>query len=391
MEKHGMSTPFSGDSSLLKSINKSTLLKIIRAESPISRADLAKRTKLTRATVSALVEELIRDHLVAEIGIGESSGGRKPMLLEMNRGAGCVFGIDLRANEILFVVTDLLGGRVSVTSYDYKDPLDGNLTFMQLQEIIAAEQAALPESPLGLTGVGIGIHGFVEHPGGRILFVPYHGWKNLEWKQKLEEKLQIPVFIDNEANLAALGELEFGAASGLSDMLYLSIGAGIGAGMILGGEVFRGIGGFAGEVGHTTMEREGLACTCGNLGCWEMYASEKALADRLGLKYGPGVSKQLLEMLRNEDPGALAAVKDAGISIGIGIANLVHIFNPQMVVIGNTFGKYQEWLSPHVEEAIRARILPVQKEIVQIRYSALEDQACAVGAASMVIRHLINL
>jgi predicted NBD/HSP70 family sugar kinase len=382
---------FSGDSSLLKSINKSSLLQIIREDSPISRASLSKQIKLTRATVSALVEELINEHLVIEIGIGESSGGRKPVLLEMNKEAGYVFGIDLRATEILFMVSNLRGERVEKTLYAYEDEKSQRNTLQQVIEIIKLEIDKLPNSPLGLIGIGIGIHGFVEFPTSRILFAPYFGWKNAEWKIALESQFEVPVYLENEANLAALGELETGTTPRYSDLIYLSIGAGIGAGMILGGQIFRGIQGYAGEVGHTTIERDGKLCTCGNRGCWEMYASERSLAESLGLSYKPGITDNIIDMLTKKHPKALDAAEKAGRSLGIGIGNMILTFNPQLVVIGNQMGKYSQWLQPYMEEMINNRFSLVQKDSVEIRYSVLEDEACALGAAHLVIRNLMQL
>lgn len=376
---------------MLKSINKSSLLQIIREDSPISRATLSKQTKLTRATVSALVEELVNEHLVVEMGIGESSGGRKPMLLELNREAGFVFGIDLRATEILFMVSNLCGERVEKTLYSYEDEKSQQNTLQQVIEIIKQEIDKLPVSPLGVVGIGIGIHGFVEFPTSRILFVPYFGWKNAEWKKTLEHEFNIPVYLENEANLAALGELETGTTPRFSDLIYLSIGAGIGAGMILGGNIFRGIQGYAGEVGHTTIEQDGKLCTCGNRGCWEMYASERALIESLGLSYKPGVTDVIMERLKREDSKVLDAIGSTGRSLGIGIGNMVHTFNPQLVVIGNQMGKYSKWLHPHVEEMINTRFSLVQKGPVEIRYSVLEDEACALGAAHLAIRNLMQI
>lgn len=376
---------------MLKSINKSSLLQIIREDSPISRATLSKQTKLTRATVSALVEELVNEHLVVEMGIGESNGGRKPMLLEMNREAGFVFGIDLRATEILFIVSNLCGEKVKKTLYSYEDEKNQQNTLQQVIEIIKLEIDKLPISPLGVVGVGIGIHGFVDFPTSRILFVPYFGWKNAEWKKNLENQFNIPVFIENEANLAALGELETGTTPRYSDLIYLSIGAGIGAGMILGGNIFRGIQGYAGEVGHTTIERDGKLCSCGNRGCWEMYASERALVESLGLSYKPAVTDVMINLLEKEDTKALNAVEETARSLGIGIGNMVHTFNPQLVVIGNQMGKYNRWLQPYMEEMINTRFSLVQKDSVEIRYSVLEDEACALGAVHLAIRNLMQI
>lgn len=382
--------PVSGDSSLLKSINQTTLLELIRQLYPISRADLAKRTKLTRATVSALVEDLIARHLVVETGIGESSGGRRPMMLEINREAGYVFGVDLRATDMLVICANLRGECIRETRYDYDNPEDSEKTLGQLIETIRNERRELPESPLGLCGVGIGIHGFVEHPGQQLVFVPHFGWRGLHWKEKLEAAFGAPVWLDNEANLAALGELESGAAAGCTDMVYISVGAGIGAGIIVGGDVFRGNGGYAGEIGHTTIERNGLPCKCGNSGCWELYASEKALAALAGMPYAPGVTERMLDRLRLGDGKAIDALNEVGDCLAIGVGNMIHTFNPEVVVIGNALAAYSEWLSKPVERTLVTRYPFRHVQSVDIRYSGLGENAAALGAAFMGIRNMMK-
>ncbi len=376
----------SGDSSLLKSINKSTLLGLIKLHAPISRAELAKRTKLTRATVSALVEELISEYWVAETGTGESSGGRKPMMLEIHNKAGHIIGVDLRSTNMLVIVTDMCGNRVRKSFYPYDQGSDAERVLQQLLAILKKERAALPESPLGLLGVGIGIHGFVEYPSSRILFVPHTGWKKLSWKDRIEEELGIPVIIDNEANLAALGELEFGAAADCSNMLYLSVAAGIGAGLVLQGELFRGNNGYAGEIGHTTMELNGRPCSCGNKGCWETYASERAIANDLHMEYFPGFTEQVLNRLGKGDTEAIEVVHKAGLHLGVGIGNMMHTLNPQMIVIGNAMGQYAPWINASIHESLDSRFSYLSSFNVQVTYSRLGEDCCALGAVSAVIR-----
>ncbi|MBP1154769.1 MULTISPECIES: ROK family transcriptional regulator [unclassified Paenibacillus] len=387
--------PVSGDSTFLKTLNKSTLLNLIQRQAPLSRADLAKKTRLTRATVSALVEELIAEHWVLETGIGESSGGRRPMMLELNSNAGCVIGLDLRMTNILLIITDMQGKilRKSVIPYDAQPGIgrSSSSPYKLLQQIVAIveqEKGGLPETPLGLVGTGIGVHGFVEYPSGRIVFMPHTGWKGLSWKEELETRLGLPVILDNEANLAALGEHEFGAGadSNAGDMLYLSISGGIGAGFISGGELFRGSGGLAGEVGHTTIEANGLPCPCGNRGCWERYASERAVADKLALEYAPGITERLLGRLREKDPEVLSAIREAGEYLGIGIGNMLHTLNPQMIVVGNAMSEYSSWMNECVQEVLESRFSYVRSFQAQVRYSRLGEDSCALGAASSIIR-----
>ncbi|MBE1441075.1 ROK family protein [Paenibacillus sp. OAS669] len=376
----------SGDSSLLKSINKSTLLKLIKLHAPISRAELAKRTKLTRATVSALVEELMSEHWVVETGIGESSGGRKPMMLEIHHKAGHIIGVDLRSTNMLVLVTDMCGAVIRKTWYPYEQGESAEGTLRQLLSILKQERAALPASPLGLLGVGIGIHGFVEYPSSRILFVPHTGWKKLNWKDAIEEQLGIPVIIDNEANLAALGELEFGAAADCSNMLYLSVAGGIGAGLVLQGELFRGNNGYAGEIGHTTMELNGRPCSCGNQGCWETYASERAIANDLHVEYAPGFTERILDRLNKGDAETISVVRKAGLHLGVGIGNMMHTLNPQMIVIGNAMGQYAPWINESIHESLDSRFSYLSSFSVRVAYSRLGEDCCALGAVSAVIR-----
>lgn len=321
------------------------------------------------------------------------------MMLELNRKAGCVIGMDLRMTNILLIVTDTRGTilRKSVIPYRSQTGMsdsfsDPDRLFEQIVSVIEKERHALPKTPLGLVGVGIGVHGFVEYPSGRVVFMPHTGWKGLSWKEGLEARLELPVILDNEANLAALGEHEFGAGAGghAGDMLYLSIAGGIGAGFISGGELFRGSGGLAGEVGHTTVEASGLLCSCGNRGCWEKYASERAIADKLNLEYAPGITDRILHMLRQKDPDVLFAIREAGQYLGIGIGNMMHTLNPQMIVVGNAMSEYSPWVNDEVQKVLSTRFSYVRSFQVQVRYSRLGEDSCALGAASSVIRSAIQ-
>ncbi len=163
------------------------------------------------------------------------------------------------------------------------------------------------------------------------------------------------------------------------------------AGIIFEGELFKGNFGYAGEVGHTTIEREGRLCTCGNRGCWEMYASEKAFASLLGLPYTPEVQREIRHRLDAGDPAALAAVHKIGAALGVGLVNLMHTLNPQMIIIGNAMAQYAKWIEAEVVQALNSRIpFPHMREI-SVKYSRLGAEACPIGAAALVIRNFMNL
>ena len=283
-----------GNHQLVKKINKNLVLDMIIHNAPISRADISQKSGLNKGTVSSLVTELIDEQLILESGPGKSSGGRRPVMLLFNERAGFSIGIDLGVNYILGVLTDLKGKnlveinrKLNVRTYDEV------LTF--LKSIIQELMQAAPKSPYGIVGIGIGVPGLVDHDG-RILTAPNFGWKNQYLKRDIENEFNIPVIIENEASAGAYGEKLYGAGNDSNHMLYVSAGIGIGVGIIINGELYSGKEGFSGEFGHTIIQVNGKDCPCGSSGCWELYASEKALLDEAKRLSLPNVTEETLSI-----------------------------------------------------------------------------------------------
>ncbi|TVY08977.1 ROK family transcriptional regulator [Paenibacillus cremeus] len=376
-----------GDLNLVKKINKSIVLDRIRHDSPVSRARLAELTGLTKATVSSLVGELIESGLVDEIGAGESSGGRKPVMLLFNGTAGYAVGIDLGVDYILGVLTDLNGVIVEQHTMKHSnasvDAVIGDVIH-SIRELIGRA----PQSTYGIVGIGIGIPGISDEQGN-VLFAPNLGWENVPLQQRIESELGIPVVIDNEANAGAVGEQQFDAGVGqnASYLVYVSIGSGIGTGIIIRGELFRGSSGFSGELGHVTIEQNGKPCRCGSSGCWELYASESALLEkaRAVLPEDDVDIEALLRRAGDGDKRVIELFEQLGRSLGVGLVNIINAFNPELIVIGGRLAEAESWMLGPLTEVMERRSMPFPRAKLRVQFSGLGMKSTVLGACSLAI------
>jgi predicted NBD/HSP70 family sugar kinase len=377
-----------GDQYLVKEINLSIVLDTIRRLEPVSRSEISAATGLNKGTVSNLVQVLIGRNLVEEVGTGQSSGGRKPVLLRFQPGAGHAVGVDLGVNYIRILLTDLAGRIVDewVTAHR-NESLDAVLDLVKDGIRRAAGRA--PASCYGVIGAGIGIPGIVD-PSGNVLFAPNLGWRNVDLPRLLSAELGMPVFVENEANAGAIGELHYGSGRDIADLVFVSIGAGIGAGIIIDRAIYKGAAGFSGEIGHMTIHAEGKPCRCGNRGCWELYASESAMlalaaeaaADG---KAAPATLEAVIGLARAGDPGVMDALRAIGRNLGIGVAGIINIFNPGQIIIGSRMGMAAEWLMEPLLAEVESRSLAYSREKTEIRFSALDGRSTALGASHLAI------
>lgn len=371
-----------GDQYLVKKINKAIVVDAIRNHSPLSRAQLSEMTGLNKGTVSTLVGELIEEQLVHEIGLGRSSGGRKPVMLVFNRSAGYAVGVDIGVKYLIAVLTDLDGQIVAERQVE--------LERHEREQVVAVLTAAVraliadaPTSPYGIVGAGVGVPGIVDDKG-TVLFAPNLEWEDVDLQGILQDEFGFPFVVDNEANAGALGELHYGAGREAADIVYLSVSTGIGAGIVIGKQLMKGATGFSGEIGHTTIETNGRKCRCGNKGCWEQYASERAILE-MAKPLGVERFGRLLELAQQESPDALRLFHDVGESLGVGIANIVNTFNPELILIGNQMSRAEKWLRSSVERVVAQRSLPYHRRQVQIRFASLGMHSTVLGAAYRAI------
>ncbi len=384
-----------GDQALVKKLNKSIVLDTIRRKGPLSRTDVSERTGLNKATVSNLTTELLEQQLVEETGPGQSSGGRKPLMLLFNAAAGCAVGIELGVTAVKAALTDLRGRILLERSAPLADH-DPESAFAAIQEVTAPLLEAAPHTPYGLIGIGIGVPGMVDEDGV-ILYAPNLGWEGVDLKSRLEAEFGVSVVVDNEANAGAAGEREYGAGRHVRHLVYVSAGMGIGSGMIIDGQLYKGAWGYAGETGHMSIESDGRLCSCGSRGCWELYASERAYAYADGLEQAepardmPALTtRELTERASLGDAGTLAMYAEIGRRLGIGITNLVNGFNPEKIVVGGPLTEAKAWIEPAMLAEIAQRALPYHRRELAVSFSELGSRSAALGAAHLAVSQFLG-
>lgn len=375
---------------VVKKENKSLVMHVIKESPPLSRTDVANKTGLNKGTVSSLVSELIEEQLVSESGPGKSNGGRRPVMLFFNENAGYSIGVDLGVNYILGIVTNLQG-KIHKEKLEKFQELTYEDIKKRLYEMIDCMIASIPDSPYGLVGIGIGVPGTVDTTG-RILMAPNLNWKNIDLKNMVAKKYCVPVKVENEANCGAYGEKKFGVGINFTNMIYISIGFGIGGGLILNNQLYQGNNGLSGELGHMTIERSGEKCRCGDHGCWELYASERALVSQAKLMMNdPAITlEHLIDLAENEDPTAIELFSEIGKSIGIGINNIINIFNPNQVILGNRLAACEKWIHSSLVETIKNHSLSNHQKNLHIQYSSLASHSCALGVAAFSTEHFLD-
>jgi len=385
-----------GDQVLIKQINKSLVMNIIREKRNISRAQISKITGLNRATVSAIVDELIYEGIVIEEGLGESKGGRKPIILRINENYGCIIGIDLGVNY----VSVLLANFNAKTLWSKKLMLNiGESQEEIIDKIFTLVDEALinaPKTIKGILGIGMGVPGITNHKEGIILKAPNLNWENVNIKEIIREKYDTKIFIDNEANVAAIGEKWFGTGQKFKNLIYVSAGIGVGAGIIINDKLFRGANGLAGELGHMTIDVNGIKCSCGNIGCWELYASEKALIRLMSPQNDINYSKNkklidIIEQARNGSIEAINSFKSVAKFLGLGIVNLINTFDPELIIIGNTISLAYDLIIDEVKRIVNDNCFTAKHSKVKIEVSRFGTDACAIGAIALVISDIFSL
>ncbi len=382
------------DAQTMRQLNKHTVLQWIYSHDPASRADIAKVTGLNRATVSSLVDELIADDYIREVGQGNSSGGRRPIILKFHESTAFSIGVDVQISAIKTVLTDA-GGRVVARRVTALRPAAHDAFREVMLQVIADHirgiKEACPPSRHGILGAGIALPGMVNYDTGHVHYLPnvdVHDW---DFTQALASRVQIPVILDNDANCGAWAQF---VRHPVESLVFINAGIGVGAGLILAGQLVRGHHGIAGEWGHTTISAMGLLCACGNYGCWELYASERAFARYLkeeGVPDGDPYAPSFLEgaqRLAGVDVRYLHAFQELGMYLGVGISNILNALNPRYVIIGGSIAQAAQWILPEVESAVRKRAVGVNKSVGVF---AADPEMVAIGAAGLAMAKVLPL
>src|SRR5690606_9959445 len=318
----------------LRENNEQLVLATLIEEKSISRAQISKMTGLNKASVSDIANKLIDNQFIHEVGSGESttSGGRKPILLQLNKFAGLTLTIDLGYDYVSYLVTYLNGEVLKKETLSIQ--VDKSSCLEVIQHIYQEQRAAAEKSPYGITSLSIAVHGIVSD--NRIVFTPYYDLDELDLYGILSEKLSIPIYIENEANLSALAEKTFSTT--VSNLVSISVHSGVGAGIIVNNELYHGRDGRSGEIGHTILYPNGKKCPCGNHGCLDQYTSQKSIlgAFQDAKKDDQLTLYDLIMAYSTGDTIANELIKNFALYLSIGINNVIASYGPEKIYLHST-------------------------------------------------------
>lgn len=398
-----MTNKNTADQAFVRETNLSLVLRLIHNQAPVSRAQLAVMTGLNKSTVSSLVDELLARNLVHETGSNMGGAGRPATLIEVNPQVGYVVGVELGVDFVSVAVTDFLGNIVWRRREDAEPSEDQNKMIQQTLHIVKEALTTGRRKGYHFLGMGLATPGTVDVNKGILIFAPNLHWRNVPFVKIFSEQTKLNVFVENDANSAAIAEHLFGAARQCQNFIFVFAGVGIGGGLFLNGKLYRGKNGYAGEIGHSPIMAEPShnVCHCGNRGCWETYANQYSIIQRmqarLEVKRSSIIPKLMAEqnsplniplIKQAADAGDVESIdsfKEAGHAMGQGFASLVNIFNPEKVILGGPLSTAGEYLLPAIKETVRRYSMHEIGQQVEVQLSTFGPDASLIGAIAIVV------
>lgn len=375
-------------SETVRRANLSAILRELHADGPASRSALVARTGLTRSAIGHLIGEFVAAGLVSEERAAPlGTPGRPSPLVRLESNRVGVIAVEIEVDTLAVAIVGLGGEVLDLLRVDReRTDISVEDTAATVAELVAAV-VGRPAAPDAIIGVGVAVAGVVRRTDGFVSMAPNLGWRDVPLGQRLVEALglSLPITIANEADLGALAEHRRGAAIGVSDLLYISGEVGVGGGIITGGNQLTGAAGYAGEVGHMPVNPQGIACHCGSVGCWETEVGLDALLVRAGRQAGGGRSEAeaVVREAAAGVPLALQAIEEVGRWLGFGLAGLVNIFNPSLIVLGGSFTRIYPFVNEVVEHQLEHLALPAPRLPVRVVPATLGADASLIGAAEL--------
>jgi len=381
-------------SETVRRANLGAIVRELHAHGALSRSELVARTGLTRSAIRSLVGELVHAGLAAE-GPATRLGtpGRPSPVVRLVAGSAVVVALDIAVDSLAAAIVGLGGrtlARVRIErsrEHSSVDEIAADLTGLA-RTVLGRRSAAEP-----VVGIGVAVVGVVRRSDGVVSMAPNLGWRDIPLGDRLARALDlsVPISVANEADLGTLAELRRGAAVGADDLVYISGEVGVGGGVIVGGRPLTGVAGYAGEVGHMPVNPQGAPCRCGSVGCWETEVGEDALLVRAGLM--PGGGRAAVDaVLREAAAGsatAQAALDHVGTWLGLGLASLVNLLNPQLIVLGGRFGRMYPFVTRALHAELDRRTLPAARSLVTVIPTSLGVDAPLLGAAELALEPLL--
>ncbi|WP_077328617.1 ROK family transcriptional regulator [Virgibacillus siamensis] len=383
----------------MKSMNKSIILNKIRTDAPISRAQIAKDTAITPPTVGSIVKELIEQGIVMESDVGESKGGRKPTMLMIDNEHFYIIGVDAGPETVDCVLADLSGVIVERTSQKLVLPITNNQFLKILKETIGAILKTFTVEMEKLVGIGIAMHGVVNVETGTSIYAPNLNLSNIPIKAELEKEFGIMAKVENDARAMALGESWFGNHGHVESMTAVNLGRGVGAGHVINGKLYHGATDIAGEIGHMMIDLQGEICECGNRGCLQTMVSGPAIVRR-AKRALQLITQPEIESLTGQKVFQLACdgnkicdniLKETGTYIGIGLTNLIHMFNPGKIILSGGVTNAEAFILEPARQSIKQLALTSETAKTEVVISKLGGDATILGAVSLLLVELFDL
>ncbi|MFJ4125444.1 transcriptional regulator [Streptomyces sp. FT05W] len=381
-----METP--GSQTSLHRANLERVVRAVRMAGSLTQAEIARSTGLSAATVSNIVREL-KDGGTVEV-TPTSAGGRRARSVSLSGDAGIVIGVDFGHTHLRVAIGNLAHQVLAEES----EPLDVDASsaegFGRAEQLVNRLIETTGISPEKVIGVGLGVPGPIDVESGTLgstSILP--GWTGINPSQELAGRLGVPVYVDNDANLGALGELVWGSGRGVKDLAYIKVASGVGAGLVIDGHIYRGPGGTAGEIGHITLDESGPVCRCGNRGCLETFTAARYVLPLLKPSHGSDLTmERMVQLAREGDPGCRRVIGDVGRHIGSGVANLCNLLNPSRVVLGGSLAEAGELVLAPIRDSVSRYAIPSAARQLSVLPGALGGRAEVLGALALVLSEM---
>ena len=381
-----METP--GSQSSLHRANLERVVRAVRLAGSLTQAEIARTTGLSAATVSNIVREL-RDNGTVQV-TPTSSGGRRARSVALSGDAGIVVGVDFGHSHLRVAVGNLAHQVLAEQSEPIDVDASASQGFDRAEQLVARLVESTGIDRDKVLGVGLGVPGPIDVESGTLgstAILP--GWSGINPRQELTDRLGVPVQVDNDANLGALGELVWGGGRGVKDLAYIKVASGVGAGLVVDGRIYRGPGGTAGEIGHITLDESGPVCRCGNRGCLETFTAARYVLELLRGSHGEGLTiPKMVQLGREGDPGCRRVIGDVGRHIGMGVASLCNILNPSRVVLGGDLAEAGELVLGPIRESVSRYAIPSAAQRLSVVPGALGARAEVLGALALVLSEM---
>jgi len=377
-----------GSQSSLHRANLERVVRAVRLAGSLTQAEIARSTGLSAATVSNIVREL-RDNGTVQV-TPTSSGGRRASSVALSGDAGIVVGVDFGHSHLRVAVGNLAHQVLAEQSEPIDVDASASEGFDRAEQLVARLVESTGVSPDKVLGVGLGVPGPIDVETGALgstAILP--GWSGINPRQELSGRLGVPVQVDNDANLGALGELVWGGGRGVKDLAYIKVASGVGAGLVIDGRIYRGPGGTAGEIGHITLDESGPVCRCGNRGCLETFTAARYVLELLRGSHGDGLTvPRMVQLAREGDPGCRRVIGDVGRHIGMGVASLCNILNPSRIVLGGDLAEAGELVLGPIRESVSRYAIPSAAQRLSVVPGALGARAEVLGALALVLSEM---